>query len=68
MDWPWPWPWPPQSPHLNPLDYHVWGYMKAMVYEHKVNTSEKLLQKILSTARSINNTEVFCKVTSSLVT
>jgi len=29
--------WPPLSPDLNPLDYHVWGYMKAMVYAHKLN-------------------------------
>ena len=29
--------WPPRSPDLNPLDYHVWGYMKAMVYSHKMN-------------------------------
>ena len=28
--------WPPRSPDLNPLDYHVWGYMKAMVYAHNV--------------------------------
>ena len=35
--------WPPQSPDLNPLDYHVWGYMKAMVYEQKVNTREELV-------------------------
>jgi hypothetical protein len=42
--------------------------MKAMVYEHKVNTREELLQQILSTARSINNAAVLCKVTSSLVT
>src|SRR5215510_5647599 len=33
--------WPPQSPDLNPLDYHVCSYMKAIVYEHKVNTREK---------------------------
>jgi len=32
--------WPPRSPDLNPLDYHVWGYMKAMVYAHKVNTEK----------------------------
>ena len=32
--------WPPRSLDLNPLDYHVWGYMKAMVYEHKFNTRE----------------------------
>ena len=30
--------WPSRSPDLNPLDYHVWDYMKAMVYEHKLNT------------------------------
>jgi hypothetical protein len=54
--------WHPQSLGLNPLDYYVWGYMKA-----KVNTRE-LLQRVLSTVRSINNAAVLCKVTSSLVT
>ena len=30
---------------LNALDYyHVWSYMKAMVYAHKVNTREELFQ------------------------
>jgi hypothetical protein len=53
---------------MNPFDYQVWGYMKAMAYAHKVNMREELLQRILSTARSINNTAVLCKVTSSLVT
>ena len=52
--------WPPRSPDMNPLDYHVWGYMKALVYAHKVNTREEL-QGILSAA-------VLRKVTSSLVT
>ena len=60
--------WPPRSPHLNPLNYHVWSYMKVMVYAHKVNTREELLQPILSAARSINNAAVLRKVTSSLVT
>ena len=60
--------WPPRSPNLNPLDYHVWGYVKAMVYAHKLNTREELLQRILSAARSINNAAVLRKVTSSLVT
>jgi hypothetical protein len=42
--------------------------MKALVYAHKVNTGE-LLQRILSTARRINDAEkVLRKVTSSLVT
>ena len=39
-----------------------------MVYAHKVNTREELLQRIISIARSINNTAVLRKVTSSLVT
>ena len=60
--------WPPRSPDLNPIDYQVWGYMKAMVYVHKVNTREELLQLILSAARSINNAAVLCKVASSVVT
>jgi len=34
--------WPPRSPDLNPSDYHVWGYMKAMVCAHKVNSREEL--------------------------
>jgi len=59
--------WPPRSQDLNPLDYHVWGYMKSMVYAHKVNTREELIQRLLSAARSINNTAVLRKVTSSLV-
>ena len=53
--------WPPRSPDPNALDYHVWGYMKAMVCTHKVNTREELLQRILNAA-------VLRKVTCSLVT
>jgi hypothetical protein len=53
---------------LNPLDYQVSGYIKAMVYAHKVNTREELLQRILRAARSTNNAAVLRKGTSSLVT
>jgi len=44
------------------------GYIKTMVYAHKVNTRKELLQRILSAARSINNAALLPKVTSSLVT
>jgi len=37
--------------------------MKAMVYAHKVNTREELLQRIPSAARSINNAAVLVKLT-----
>jgi len=39
-----------------------------MVYAHKVNTREELLQRFLSAARSINNAAMLRNVTSSLVT
>jgi len=60
--------WPPWSPDQNALDYHVCCYMQAMVYAHKVNTREELLQRILSASRSINNAAVLRNVASSLVT
>jgi hypothetical protein len=60
--------WSPWSMDLNPLDYRVWGYMKAMVYAYKLNTREELVQWILRTGRSLNNAAVLCKVTGSLVT
>ena len=60
--------WPPLSSDLNPLDYHVWDYMKAMVHAHRVNMKEELLQRILSVATSINNAAVLRKDTSSPVT
>jgi len=60
--------WLPRSPDLNPLDYHTWVYMKGMLCAHKVNTREELLQRILSAARSIHNTAVLRKFTSSVVT
>jgi hypothetical protein len=60
--------WPLQSSDLNQLNYHVWGYMKAMVYACKVNTRDKLLLRILNAARHINNTTLLHKVKHALVT
>jgi len=59
--------WPPRSPDMNTLHYHVWSYIKAMVYERKVNTRE-LMQRILSAAKGINIAAVLRKFTSSLAT
>jgi len=42
--------------------------MKAVVYAHKVNMREELLQRFLSAAGSINKAAVLRKITSSLVT
>ena len=59
--------WPPWSLALNPLDYHVWGYMKALVYAHQVNTANTTPANSQN-CKSINNTAVLHRVTISLVT
>ena len=34
--------WPPRSPDLTPLDYYLWGHMKTLVYETKVESTAAL--------------------------
>ena len=58
--------WPPPSPDLNPFIDHVLAYMKPMAYVSEVNTGQKL-QRILSTARYLNNAIVIFKITRSMV-
>ena len=40
-----PVPWPARSPYLTPLDYFLWGSMKALVYATPV-TSEDLIARV----------------------
>lgn len=47
-------PWPPRSPDLNPLDFFVWGSMKAFVYNGiEVANEEDLQQRIFQAAAHI---------------
>jgi hypothetical protein len=39
-----------------------------MVFAHKVNTREEIIQRILSAAKNIHNVAVLRKVSSSVVT
>ena len=34
--------WAPHSPDLNPLDFHLWGYLKERVYERSPTTLQEL--------------------------
>jgi len=47
--------WPPRSPDLTPLDYHLWGHMKTLVYETKVNSRAALRHRIFVAADHIRN-------------
>lgn len=42
-----PLPWPPRSPDLNPLDFHLWGHLKALVYATPVPNVETLRARIV---------------------
>ena len=39
--------WPPRSPDLTPLDYYLWGHMKTLVYETKVDSRAALRRLFL---------------------
>ena len=44
--------WPPRSPDLTALDYYIWGHMKTLVYETKVDSKE-LCHRIFAAADHI---------------
>ena len=47
--------WPPRSPDLTPLDYYIWGHMKTLVYETKVDSREELRHRIFAAADHIRS-------------
>jgi len=47
--------WPPRSPDITPLDYYLWGHMKMLVYETKVESREALWNYIFAGAEHIRN-------------
>jgi hypothetical protein len=34
--------WPPRSPDLTPVDFFLWGYVKNIVYQVKINDLQHL--------------------------
>jgi len=41
--------WPPNSPHLNPVDYRIWGWMQENVYRTPVRDIDELKQRLIDT-------------------
>lgn len=59
--------WPARSPDLNPLDFCLWGWMKALVYETPVDLEEDLIARILAAALVIQETpEIFANIRESM--
>jgi hypothetical protein len=45
--------WPPRSPDVTPLDFFMWGYVKNIVYETKVQDVETMRARITSAVAMI---------------
>ena len=47
--------WPPKSQNLTPLDYYIWGHIKTLVYDTKVDSQAALRHHIFAAAEHIHN-------------
>jgi hypothetical protein len=45
--------WPARSPDLTPLDFYLWGHLKAQVYAEKITNVEHLRQCIIEACNAI---------------
>ena len=45
--------WPPRSPYLTPIDFSLWGHIKALIYTTPVDSEEDLLAPIVEAAATI---------------
>ncbi|MDA5927441.1 hypothetical protein M9999_15270, partial [Listeria monocytogenes] len=46
--------WPPRSPDLTPMDFFLWGYLKAKVYDTNPRSIEALKENIRREMTSIS--------------
>ena len=46
--------WPQRSPDLTPLDFYLWGHLKAIVYAVKIRDVQHLKLRILEACASIS--------------
>jgi len=42
--------WPSRSPDLTPLDYFLWGYIKALINTSPVDSEDDLIARIVEAA------------------
>jgi hypothetical protein len=54
MDWDRdPITWPPRSSNLTPLDFFLWGYIKDLVHQKKVQSVEELRYRITAACKTV---------------
>jgi len=47
--------WAQESPNLTTIDYYLWGHMKSLAYETKVESRAALHNRIFAAAEHIRN-------------
>jgi hypothetical protein len=47
--------WPSRSPDFNPVDYHIWGRLKQLVYAVNINNRQQLIDRIIHCCNTIRN-------------
>ena len=45
----------PRSPDLNPMDFAIWGYLKAKVYSEKIRDKDHLRERIVAECHAITS-------------
>ncbi|KAJ8880302.1 hypothetical protein PR048_016768 [Dryococelus australis] len=51
----------PSSPDLNPLEFHLWGYLKALAYATPVDDVDTLHNRIVAGRENIRNFPGICQ-------
>lgn len=59
--------WPPRSPNLNPLDFFLWGYLKAYVYRTPLENIEQLHQRLAEVLDTVTP-EMLTRCSESFIT
>jgi len=47
-------PWPPRSPDLSPLDFFLWGHLKAIVYASPPRSLRQLRQSLVTVIHNVS--------------
>lgn len=59
--------WPARSPDLTPLDYFLWGHLKALVYETPVPNQQELLGRVMAASAQVQDIPgIFHRVRQSM--
>ncbi|PNF43421.1 hypothetical protein B7P43_G13453, partial [Cryptotermes secundus] len=53
--------WPPRSPDLNPVDFFLWGYVKNIVYQVKINKLQHMKARIRDAVATVTTNTLQAK-------